>query len=58
MVPRKDYKTMAKEIYNLIENPELCKEIGEIERKRVVKYFNWVENVKGMERIYQNISGK
>ncbi|MBW4084529.1 glycosyltransferase [Paenibacillus sp. S150] len=58
LVPRKDYKAMAKEIYNLFKNPELCHKMGKAERKRVIEKFNWIDNVKEMERVYQSLSGK
>lgn len=55
MVPRKDPKAMADEIYKLIENPELRKEIGQKQRKRVIENYNWVENVRKMEGIYKRM---
>ncbi len=58
MVPRKDYKKMAEEIYNLIKNPERHKEIGLIQRKQVVENYNWLENVRKMENIYQKLINK
>lgn len=55
IVPRKDYKKMAKEIYKLIKNSELRKKIGKIQRKRVLENYDWMENVKKMELIYHDL---
>lgn len=57
MVPRGDYKKMAEEIYYLINNPEYRKNIGLLQRKRVVENYDWLENVKKMESIYQDLIG-
>lgn len=46
MVPRKDYKAMGIELFNLIQKPELRNEIGEKQRRRVVKEYNWINNVE------------
>lgn len=58
MVPRRDFKLMAEEIYRLIQKPNQRVEIGVKQRKRVVENYNWVENVKSMERIYKKIITK
>jgi glycosyltransferase involved in cell wall biosynthesis len=52
MVPRKDYKIMAEEIYRLMYEPEQRKRIGLLERKRVIENYNWIKNVEKMESIY------
>jgi len=52
IVPRKDYKEMGKQIFNIINNPKKRIELGRIERIRVIKHYNWMENVKKMETIY------
>lgn len=58
MVPRRDFKLMAEEVYSLIQKPNQRVEIGVKQRKRVVENYNWVENVKSMERIYKKIITK
>ena len=58
MVPRKDYKRMAEEMYKLIKNPGLRKKLGEIQRKRVVEKFDWFENANKMETIYKKLINK
>lgn len=55
MVPRKNPKAMAEEINKLIEYPELRKEIGQKQRKRVIENYNWIDNVKKMEGIYKKM---
>jgi len=55
MVPRKDFEAMAKQIYNLIKQPEQRIKLGTIQRKRVVDNYNWLENVKKMEVIYSRL---
>ncbi|MFW6016198.1 MAG: glycosyltransferase [bacterium] len=55
MVPRKNSEIMAKEVYKLVKNPGLRKKIGMKQRDRVVKNYNWSDNVKKMESIYKII---
>ncbi|TFJ93049.1 glycosyltransferase [Lentibacillus salicampi] len=55
MVPRRDYKCMAEEINKLIIEPVKSREIGSIQRKRVIEKYNWIENVNKMERIYKSL---
>lgn len=55
LVPREDYKTMAEEIYKLIKNPKRRKELGIVQRNRVIHNYNWEENVRKMEGIYQEM---
>jgi glycosyltransferase involved in cell wall biosynthesis len=57
MVPRKKPQVMAENIYRLIQDTKLRKEIGRKQRDRVIKYYNWTENVKFMERIYERLVG-
>jgi glycosyltransferase involved in cell wall biosynthesis len=52
IVPRRDPISMAKEILNLIENPDLRRDMGIKGRIRVTQLYNWIENVKNMEKIY------
>jgi len=55
MVPRKDYIEMAKQIFRLLNNDALRKEIGKAERSRVIEYYNWDDNVRKMETIYKDL---
>lgn len=55
MVKRKDYVEMANRIMELIQSPNKMKKLGEIERARVIKEYDWVKNVKKMEKIYSKL---
>lgn len=58
VVPRKEYKIMAEEIYKLILSSVDRKRIGETARRRVLENYNWDENVKKMEDIYKLLIDK
>ncbi len=55
MVLRKDYKQMAEEIFRIIKDDNIREKLGRIERDRVEANFNWDDNVKKMENIYQTM---
>ena len=55
MVPRKDYKEMAKQILRLINDEHVREKLGKIERDRVIDKFSWDNNVKNMENIYRRM---
>ncbi|ODM27120.1 hypothetical protein A7W90_13350 [Clostridium sp. Bc-iso-3] len=58
MVPRKDYKAMAEQIYKLVKDSELRVKLGKVERERVIEKYNWIDNVKEMEYIYSQLIAK
>lgn len=53
IVPKGDYKIIAEKIKVLIEKETLRKYFGKNGRKRVLKLYNWEENVKNMIKIYK-----
>ena len=46
---------LANSILHLYENKELRKNLGKNGRKRVLKYFNWENNVLDMIKLYKNV---
>ncbi|WP_375103853.1 glycosyltransferase [Paenibacillus sp. RS8] len=55
IVSRKNFIEMAEQILKLLRNPKLRIEIGEKQRKHVMNRYDWIENVKKMESIYELI---
>lgn len=55
IVKRRDYHNISEKLYNLIMDKELRLEMGIEGRKRVIKNYNWTENVKVMEKVYDNV---
>lgn len=55
MVPRKDFKAIAEQIYNLIEDKRERERLGKVERERVLKEYSWIDNVTYMEQIYTKL---
>ena len=49
IIKRKNSEELANNIIKLINNPELRKKLGEGGRERVVKMYNWKDNVKIIE---------
>ena len=56
VVPRKDPVAMAQQIYRLVRDPNLRSELGMKQRKRVLENYDWVQNVRKMERIYEMLT--
>lgn len=52
VIPKKDFKAIAKKLKELILNENLRIELGKNGRKRVLKLYNWNINVDKMLRIY------
>ena len=46
---------LANSILHLYENKKLRKDLGKNGRKRVLKYFNWENNVSKMIKLYNNV---
>lgn len=55
IVPKKDIENTAKAIQRFIDNPELRPLMGRKGRERVLKLYNWDDNVNAMISIYQQI---
>lgn len=55
VVPKKDYKAIAEKLKELILNENLRIEFGKNGRRRVLKLYNWNDNVKKMIKIYEEI---
>ena len=55
LVEKRDYKSMAQELYKLMKDSSKRNELGKCERERVCKYYKWDDNVKFMEQIYKEM---
>ncbi|KDE71865.1 glycosyltransferase family 4 protein [Fusobacterium necrophorum] len=55
IVPKKNYKEIAKKIKLLIDDEGLRKKLGKNGRKRVEKLYNWDKNVENMLEIYKEV---
>lgn len=58
IVPKKDYKAIAEKIKELILNKDIRKKIGKNGRKRVLKLYDWNNNVNHMIEVYQKVLEK
>jgi len=52
IVPRNDAKAIASKILYLYNSPKVRLFLGENARKRVVKFYDWKNNVSQMENLY------
>ena len=55
IVPRRNPEAMAEKIINLIQNPELRRNMGEKGRERVLKFFKIEDQIKSFENFYSDI---
>lgn len=55
LVPKKDYKEIAKYLKKLILDKNLRTSLGENGRKRVLENYDWNSNVEYMIKIYEEI---
>lgn len=55
IVPKKDYRAIAEKLKELILNKELRKNFGKNGRKRVLKLYNWNDNVENMIEVYKKL---
>jgi glycosyltransferase involved in cell wall biosynthesis len=46
---------LASAILYLLSNPDLCKEMGEAGRKKVIKKLNWEKNIPLIEKVYDQV---
>jgi glycosyltransferase involved in cell wall biosynthesis len=44
---------LASAIISLLNNPDLCKEMGETGRKKVIDRFNWQKNIGKIEEVFK-----
>ena len=56
--PEQMPKDMAAAIRKLIENPELCRQMGKAGRKRIKSYFNWEAKGCFMENLLKELDVK
>lgn len=56
IVPKKDSKILAEKIEKIILNEELGKKMGKKGREKVLKLYDWDENVDRMIEIYKKIA--
>lgn len=57
LVAPEDVATMATKVLYLLENPNVCKEMGNKGRNRMEKIFNVKENINLLESVYDQIAG-
>lgn len=55
IVPKKDFKTIAEKLKELILDEELRAKFGKNGRKRVLELYNWNDNVDKMIEIYKKL---
>ena len=58
IVSKKDYKTIAEKLKELILNEALRIKFGRNGRKRVLELYNWDNNVKNMIEVYEEIKNE
>ena len=58
VVERKNAEAAAEKLEKLVIDPELRKSMGNAGRERVLKLYDWNENVAQMMRIYDKINDK
>jgi len=51
-------ETMAEKIMELLNNPDLRKEMGLAGRKKVLELYDWEKNISVMENLYKRLSDK
>jgi glycosyltransferase involved in cell wall biosynthesis len=44
---------LASAIHHLLNHPDLCREMGEAGKKKVIERYDWKKNIAKMERVYQ-----
>jgi glycosyltransferase involved in cell wall biosynthesis len=47
---------LATAVISLLNNPDLCREMGEAGRKKVIDKFTWDKNIGKIEKVYQEAS--
>jgi len=50
-----DPVSAADAIEKLIKDPELCEGFGRNGRERVLKFYNWKDNVRALIGLYEDI---
>lgn len=58
LIPPQDPSAIAEAVIYLIENPDLRQKLGEFGRNFVMKNYDWHENAKRMENLYQKVLRK
>lgn len=55
IVKKGDIQAIARELYVLIQSPDLRHKIGKKGRKRIERLYDWDQNVNQMLRVYNNV---
>lgn len=56
IVKKQNIEEIANALEKLVLDEELRRKLGENGRKRVIKHYNWQENVNTMENIYEKLT--
>jgi glycosyltransferase involved in cell wall biosynthesis len=56
VIPRKDSKALAAAILKLVDDNEFAKDLGKRARQRVLEKYNWKNNLRQMEDLYEQQS--
>ena len=55
IIPIKSPKILANRIMNLLENEEKRKEFGKKSREKIIKYFNYNNEIKKVIKLYEKL---
>jgi len=58
LVPPADPDALAEAIRNLLEDPDLCRRMGEAGRRRVVRRFTWQETARQTVALYEEVRAR
>jgi len=53
-----DIDRLSSAILHLLERPDLCKEMGEKGRKKVIDRFNWEKNIGRIEEVFERANAE
>ncbi len=56
IVERMNVEETTKALHQLLDDEQLRKEMGKRARQRVIKYYNWEDNVQTMKNLYNVVS--
>jgi hypothetical protein len=58
LVPPADPDALAEAIRTLLEDPDLCRRMGEAGRRRVVRRFTWRETARQTVALYEEVRAR
>jgi glycosyltransferase involved in cell wall biosynthesis len=58
LVPPADPDALADAVRNLLEDPDLCRRMGEAGRRRVVRRFTWQETARQTVALYEEVRAR